>query len=148
MESKMFYPPPQEGKWFIYAMECEDGSVYIGQTVNLANRWKQHSSGRGARWTRLHKPVQIFYYEEALSYKEAWHRERDLKKHHRRWLKGVLKRQKESEKKKTAAGKTKPVKPRKKPKRVLRRKKKPAGKDVSRAANAVRQVRADMQCFN
>lgn len=118
------YPQPSEGKWFIYAIECEDGSVYIGQTVDMANRWKQHSSGRGARWTRLHKPVQIFYYEEASSYKEAWHRERDLKKHHRGWLKGVLKRQKASELKKSPASKKKKVRPRKKPKRVLRRIKK------------------------
>lgn len=128
MENKIHYPPPTEGKWFIYAMECDDGSVYIGQTVNLANRFKQHSAGRGARWTKLHKPVQIFYYEEACSFKEAWHRERDLKKHHRHWLKGVLKRQKESEKKKAPAARIRAAKPKKKPKRVLRRSRRPAKK--------------------
>ena len=126
MENKTVYPPPSEGKWFIYAIECEDGSVYIGQTVDLANRWKRHASGHGARWTRMHKPVQIFYYEEAASYKEAWHRERDLKKHHRTWLKGVLKRQKAEEMKRGPAPKPKKKKPRKKPLRVLKRKRKTA----------------------
>lgn len=92
------FPKPREGTWFIYAIECEDGSVYIGQTVDLANRWKQHSKGRGARWTRLHKPVQMFYYEEAHSFKEAWHREFDLKRHHRHTLKKILREQKEGKK--------------------------------------------------
>jgi predicted GIY-YIG superfamily endonuclease len=113
------FPPPRDNTWYVYAIECEDGSVYIGQTVNLANRWKQHFSGRGARWTRLHKPVQIFYYEEAHTYKEAWHKEFDLKKHHRHMLKRILRDQKEGPKKK-------PVKKKMKRKTSRTRKKNPA----------------------
>jgi putative endonuclease len=124
-DAPQVFPPPKDNTWYIYAIECEDGSVYIGLTVHMENRWKRHLSGRGARWTKLHKPVRFFYYEEAGSFKEAWHKERDLKKHHRHWLKRLLRDQKEG--KEIKPPKKKRTVPKKKPKRVLRRKRqKPA----------------------
>lgn len=78
-------------KWYVYAILCSNGSVYIGQTNNLLNRWELHKKGKGARWTKKWPPIKLFYFEEIDSYKNALHRERELKKSTgRRMLKGLL----------------------------------------------------------
>ena len=43
--------------WFVYLIECTDGSLYTGITVDLAARFKAHCEGRGARYMRLHPPL-------------------------------------------------------------------------------------------
>ena len=45
--------------WFIYLLECADGSLYTGITVDVAARLIAHQSGKGARYTRSHKPVRL-----------------------------------------------------------------------------------------
>ena len=42
--------------WFLYLIECADGSIYTGITVDVAARYAKHASGRGARYTRSHPP--------------------------------------------------------------------------------------------
>jgi predicted GIY-YIG superfamily endonuclease len=65
--------------WYVYAIECENNSVYIGQTHDVMNRWRQHLSGRGAEWTKKYKPVRLFYTERLNSLKKAMSREKELK---------------------------------------------------------------------
>ena len=80
-----------KSKWYVYAIECSNNSVYIGQTEDLQNRWKQHLSGKGAEWTKKYKPIRLFYCEKLDSLKDALLRERALKKTTgRRFLKNVL----------------------------------------------------------
>jgi putative endonuclease len=45
--------------WFVYVIECTDGSLYTGITVNVALRFKAHLQGRGARYMRLHPPLRV-----------------------------------------------------------------------------------------
>jgi len=45
--------------WFVYLIECSDGSLYTGITVDLASRFKAHLEGRGARCMRLHPPLRM-----------------------------------------------------------------------------------------
>ena len=45
--------------WFLYLLECSDGSVYTGIAVDVQARFDQHLSGAGARYTRSRKPVQV-----------------------------------------------------------------------------------------
>lgn len=45
--------------WFVYLIECVDGSLYTGITVDLAGRFKAHWEGRGARYMRLHPPLRM-----------------------------------------------------------------------------------------
>jgi len=81
-----------KNSWQVYAIECDNGSVYIGQTRNLENRWELHKKGKAARWTKKHTPVKLFYYETVGSLKEALKRETYLKKSKgRKWLKILLK---------------------------------------------------------
>jgi len=82
----------EQGKWFVYAIECNNGSVYIGQTKRILDRWKLHQKGKAARWTKKHEPIRLFYYEIVDTFKEALDREKKLKKTSgRRHLKDLLK---------------------------------------------------------
>lgn len=45
--------------WYVYLIECSDGSLYTGITVDLAARFAAHRDGRGARAMRMHAPVRM-----------------------------------------------------------------------------------------
>ena len=45
--------------WFLYLIECADGSIYTGITVDVAARYAAHLSGAGARYTRAHPPARL-----------------------------------------------------------------------------------------
>jgi len=82
----------EQGKWFVYAIECNNGSVYIGQTKKIIDRWKLHQKGKASQWTKKHEPIRLFYYEIVDTFKEALDREKKLKKTSgRRYLKDLLK---------------------------------------------------------
>jgi len=38
--------------WYVYIIECADGSYYTGITNDLERRTNEHASGKGARYTR------------------------------------------------------------------------------------------------
>lgn len=64
----------KNNKFFVYVLLCEDGSFYTGYTNNVKKRFVTHQSGKGAKYTRAHKPVKIIFQKEfesksaALSY--------------------------------------------------------------------------------
>ena len=45
--------------WYLYLLECTDGSIYTGITVDVEARYVEHAAGRGARYTRSHPPVRL-----------------------------------------------------------------------------------------
>jgi putative endonuclease len=46
--------------WFIYILECENGSFYTGITDDLVRRFKEHRKGTiKSKYTRSFKPVRI-----------------------------------------------------------------------------------------
>jgi putative endonuclease len=45
--------------WYVYILECIDGSLYTGIAVDVAARFELHRSGKGAKYTRSHPPRQI-----------------------------------------------------------------------------------------
>ena len=52
MEPVITYPA-------LYVLRLEDDCYYVGMSYNLNFRWSQHWMGSGAKWTRLHKPVEV-----------------------------------------------------------------------------------------
>jgi len=81
-------PAPRPDTYYVYAIKCEGDSIYIGQTHDLRQRWHEHVSGRGADWTKSHKPKQIVHHEIYKTREEAVQREKELKTTSgRRWLK-------------------------------------------------------------
>jgi putative endonuclease len=65
--------------WFTYILLCNDGSYYTGSTNDVEKRFKDHLEGRGARYTKSHKPVKIIYREEFQTKSEALKREVEIK---------------------------------------------------------------------
>ena len=45
--------------WFLYVIECCDGSLYTGIAVDVVARYAAHASGKGARYTRGRPPVRL-----------------------------------------------------------------------------------------
>ncbi len=48
-----------ERRWAVYLLECADGSLYCGITVDLARRLAAHNAGRGGAYTRSRRPVRL-----------------------------------------------------------------------------------------
>ena len=61
--------------WFLYILECGDGSLYTGVTTDIDRRVREHQEGTGARYTRTHSPVSLVYKEECGSRSQALTRE-------------------------------------------------------------------------
>lgn len=69
------------GRFFVYIVECNDGSLYTGIARDLSRRVKEHNIGKlGARYTRPRRPVVLRYSELKMSRGGALSREASLKK--------------------------------------------------------------------
>jgi putative endonuclease len=49
--------------WFLYLIECEDGSLYTGIALDPEARFALHLAGKGARYTRSHPPRRLLMTE-------------------------------------------------------------------------------------
>jgi len=67
-------------QFYVYILLCVDGSFYTGYTKNLDERTKMHENGKGARYTRMHKPKRVAYVELFDSRAKAMKREKAIKK--------------------------------------------------------------------
>ena len=66
--------------WYVYILECSDGSLYTGVTTDLERRLHEHNhSPRAARYTRARRPLSLAYREAAGSRAEACRREWEIK---------------------------------------------------------------------
>lgn len=66
MTTGKFLPASQtaaDGPWYLYIVECRDGSLYTGVTNDIERRVAQHNDGSGARYTRSRRPVRMRYQE-------------------------------------------------------------------------------------
>jgi putative endonuclease len=59
---------------------CGDGSFYTGHTKDLDARTKLHQNGKGAKYTKAHKPQKLAYVELFNSRSKAMKRESEIKK--------------------------------------------------------------------
>lgn len=66
--------------WFVYILRCADGSLYVGETYDVAQRIIQHNKGCAAAHTARRRPVCIAYVEELGDREAALARERQLKR--------------------------------------------------------------------
>ena len=65
--------------WHIYMLRCDDGSFYTGIARDPAKRLATHNAGRGARYTRAHRPVTLIWSEPAVDQGAALRREYAIK---------------------------------------------------------------------
>lgn len=61
-------PAPQP--WYVYILQCGDGTLYTGITDDVARRFAVHVSGKGAKYTRGRSPLTLLY-QECLGDKSA-----------------------------------------------------------------------------
>ncbi len=66
--------------FFCYLLECADGSYYTGWSLDPEKRTAIHNAGRGARYTRMHRPVRLVYMEEVPDRSSAQKREFIIKR--------------------------------------------------------------------
>ena len=46
---------------WVYILRCNDGSYYVGSTINLERRLWEHNEGVGAAYTRHRRPVELLW---------------------------------------------------------------------------------------
>ena len=67
--------------YFIYILECSDGSLYTGITTDTSRRLKEHNfSDKGAKYTKARRPVKLLYEEPSVNRSTASKREYAIKK--------------------------------------------------------------------
>lgn len=64
---------------YTYMLRCRDGSLYTGWTNDLEKRVDEHNKGKGAKYTKTRRPVELVYYEEFATKQEAMKREYAIK---------------------------------------------------------------------
>ena len=64
---------------YTYIVECGDGSLYTGWTNNLEKRIRDHNDGKGAKYTKSRRPVELVYYETFSQKEDAMRREYAIK---------------------------------------------------------------------
>jgi len=77
--------------YFVYIIECEDGSFYTGSSPNPKKRFRRHREGNGGRYTRSHKPVRLIYTEQLESKSDALRREMQIKSWDRKKKENLIK---------------------------------------------------------
>lgn len=65
--------------FWVYMLQCADGSYYTGHTDDIDNRTAQHQSGLGGEWTRRRLPVRLVWSEAFPTRLEALEAERRIK---------------------------------------------------------------------
>ena len=65
--------------WYLYILECEDGSLYTGITDNLKRRFDEHASGKGGIYTGRNHPQKLLYHEIFENRFLAGRREKQIK---------------------------------------------------------------------
>jgi putative endonuclease len=66
-------------RWFVYVVRCRDGSLYTGVSTDVDSRVAVHNAGKGARYTRARRPVQVVHVEGKRSRGNALKREAAIK---------------------------------------------------------------------
>jgi putative endonuclease len=67
--------------WFLYIVECEDGSLYTGIALDPQARFTAHAAGKGARYTRSHRPLRLLMtlaFPDRSSASKAEHRVKQM----------------------------------------------------------------------
>ena len=71
----MIYMP-----YFVYILECVDGSLYTGITTDVARRFNEHKNQLGGHYTSAKGAVRVVYTEKHPDRSSASKREAEIKK--------------------------------------------------------------------
>ncbi len=65
--------------YYVYLIECKDGTLYTGITTDVERRFKEHSLGRGGAYTQAKKVKKLLYTEKCKNRSAALKRESEIK---------------------------------------------------------------------
>jgi len=69
-----------ENPYFVYLLQCADGTLYAGSTTDVTRRLEEHNtSPKGASYTKSRRPVILLYTEECGTQSFAQKREYEIK---------------------------------------------------------------------
>ena len=72
-------------KWYVYIVECADGSLYTGITTDVRRRLLEHNySFKAAKYTRSRRPVRVLWTKECENRSEASKEEYRIKRLNRK----------------------------------------------------------------
>ena len=66
--------------WYVYMLQCGDGTLYTGITDDVEKRLSAHRTGKGAKYTRGRGPLELVHTEEMPDKSAALRREIAIKK--------------------------------------------------------------------
>ncbi len=75
---------------YTYILKCADNTLYCGWTNNLEKRLSAHNSGTASKYTGTRRPVELIYFEEFETKKEAMSREYHIKRMTRSQKPGLI----------------------------------------------------------
>ena len=65
--------------YYVYLIQCEDGSIYTGTTNDLERRFGEHKNRNGGHYTQSHKVKKCIYTEQFPTRSAAMKREAQIK---------------------------------------------------------------------
>ncbi len=68
------------GTFYVYILECRDGTYYTGFTPDLERRVELHNTGKGAKYTRDRRPVKLIWFRVYKYFRKAFLEERRIKR--------------------------------------------------------------------
>ena len=68
------------GKFYVYILRCADNTFYTGYTPDLERRIKLHNAGKGAKYTKIRRPVTLAWHKEYKYFKLAFLEEIRIKR--------------------------------------------------------------------
>ncbi len=69
----------EEKPWFVYILECQDGSFYTGVTIDLDKRMKAHIEGKGSKYVRYKRFKKLLRSKRCKNRSEAQKSESHIK---------------------------------------------------------------------
>ena len=60
-----------ENNHYMYVLRCKDNTYYTGYTNALEKRIAKHNEGKGAKYTRGRRPVELIYQKTFSTKEEA-----------------------------------------------------------------------------
>jgi len=72
-------PDAQPAPYWLYLLECEDGSYYAGIALDVEQRFFRHVFGLGAKFTRTRPPLRVLAAREYACKGDALRAELQLK---------------------------------------------------------------------
>ena len=76
---------------YTYILKCKDDSLYTGWTNDLKKRIQSHNAGKGTKYTKARRPVELVYYDEFQTREEAMKREYAIKQLSRKEKEALIK---------------------------------------------------------